>query len=199
MTYNPSIPAGADTPAMSQPKIQTNFSKFASQFAVNHSAMNSTNQGDHEAVIFEKQTVDPGITQDLAVLYAKQTVSGAGSQPQLFVRIPKFLPTNLDTTNAPNNPMQLSYNQVNIAGPQYQSFIAGNYLVFIGSTSNIATPIVLSPSPTQIIAVFTMPNSFNGATPFQSGATVTQPNTFKINSFNATGSYTFTWMAIAVS
>jgi len=102
--------------------------------------------------LIENSPSDPGVTQDLDILYNKNADSVAGAQPQLFVQIPKFLPTNNDTTNADNIGMQLTYNQVNIAGPQYQSFLIGGYLIYIGSSLTGVT-VTLTPTPAEILMV----------------------------------------------
>lgn len=202
MTYLPDIPIGEDSPANQVTKVQGNFAKLASVFSqtiagviYNHTPFNNFNQGDHEAILLQNQTLDPGVNQTLNVLYSKNASSAVGTQPQLFLQIPQFLPNNI-----PNTPMQLTYNAVNTAGPVYQSFLPGGYLLFFGMTSNIAIPIVLTPTPTIIIMAIANPNNkttVGTPIPFDVSIVVTQPNTIKINSALASGVYTFTWMAIA--
>jgi hypothetical protein len=206
MTYNPNIPIGVNPPANQVVEIQTNFSKFASIFSTttgsntfNHTAFNTFNAGDHETILFELQTTAPGVTLDLDVLFSMTASSKLGSQPQLFLQIPKFLPTLLDTNNPGNPAMQLTYNSVNTAGPVYQSFLAGGYLLFFGSTSNIATNITLSPAPTAILIAIAYPNtvqSTGNSSPFTVSTTIISNNQFKINSNLGTTPYSFTWMAI---
>src|SRR6186713_2669478 len=133
MTFSPTTPQSQPSPAATQAQIQTNFAEYARIFALNHSAVNTSNQGDHEGVILTRQTVDPGVTEDLEAVYCKDATSKAGTQPQLFAKIKKFLPNSKDTQNAPNIPMQLTYNAVNVAGPQYQSFLPGGYLLYFGA------------------------------------------------------------------
>jgi hypothetical protein len=202
MTYLPNIPIGSLPPASQVSQVQGNFATFASVFSstsggivYNHSPMNNFNQGDHESVILQNQSVDPGVTESLAALYCKNATSAAGTQPQLFIQIPEFLPNGI-----PNAPMQLTYNSVNTSGPVYQSFLPGGYIFYFGSTSNIAVAITLSPTPTTILAAIAYPNNMTtggGPVPFDGSVVVTQPGTIKINSALASGVYSFTWMAVA--
>lgn len=196
MTYVPNTPQPQPSPAATQAQIQTNFAQYALKFLVNHTPLNNSNQGDHESVILENQSVDPGVTQDLVAVYCKNATSQAGTQPQLFAQIKKFLPTNLDSTNAPNTPMQLTYNSVNTSGPQYQSFLVGGLLFFFGSTNNISSTITLSPSPSSLQIAIAVATNFNGGSPNNVTTNITQPNKFKINSTFAVGGDTFYWVAI---
>ena len=207
MTYSFQKPDAGPSPALDAAQIRTNFSQFASIFSTliaglsyNHTALNDRNQGDHESVILTLQAADPGVTEDLAVLYTKNASSMAGIQPQLFVQIPKFLPTDIDTTDALNAPMQLTYNSVNTAGPVYQSFLPGGYLLYFGSTSNIAVNITLSPAPTQILVAIATPNNMTiigTPVPFDVSTTIVSNSQFKINSTAAIGVYSFGFVVIA--
>lgn len=204
MTYSFIKPDAGPSPKDDVTQIRTNFSQFATLFNINHTALNNSNQGDHEAVVLTLQTVDPTVTEDLDVLYCKDASSQAGTQPQLFVRIPDFLPNANDPTVTKNDPMQLTYNSVNTAGPVYQSFLPGGYLLYFGSTSNIAVNITLSPAPTQILVAIATPNTMTSvgtAVPFSVSTTILSNSTFKINStLNGTGPvipYSFGWVAIA--
>jgi hypothetical protein len=170
MTYLPNIPQGDNSPKNQAPLIQTDFSKFASVFSTtigsnkyNHSPVNTMNQGDHETIMLQDQvTTDPTINDNFACLYAKDASSKVGTQPQLFLRIPKYLPNQFVTKNAPNTPMQLTYNQVNTTGPIYQSFLAGGYLLFWGTTTitspNVSKQITLPLATTQILIAIAYPN-----------------------------------------
>jgi hypothetical protein len=201
MTYSHIKPDAGPSPALDASTIQTNFSQFATIFAVNHTLINDASQGEHEGMVFQLQSADPGVTQDLAVLYCKNATSKSGTQPQLFVQIPKFLPNQNDTTQAENTGMQLTYNSVNTAGPVYQSFLPGGYLLYFGSTSNIAVNITLSPAPTQIVMAIATPNnltSIGTPIPFDVSTQILSNSTFKINSALASGIYTFGWIAIAL-
>lgn len=204
MTYSPIIPIGQQSPANQVNQVRTNFAQFATIFSsssggvnYNHTALNNFNQGDHETLLLQNQTVDPGVTQNLAVLYARNAVSAVGTQPQLFVQIPQFLPNNI-----PNAPMQLTYNQVNTVGPQYQSFLAGGFLFFFGNTTNIAIPITLTPTPSDIQMAIAQANTMTTVgtpIPYDAEVIVVQPNVIKISSnvFNtAGGTPTFSWMVI---
>lgn len=201
MTFSITVPEPQPSPKDTQVQIQTNFSTFQSIFSGNHTAINNTNQGNHEAIILENQAVDPGVVDDLVALYCKNARSATSKEPQIFAQILKFLPTDLDTTNAANTPMQLTYNAVNNAGPVYQSFLIGGYLLYFGVTSNIAVPITLLPTPTVInLAIATATNSHGSSSiPNDVSTTITQPNQIKINSSTAVGGDTFWWIAIAAA
>ncbi len=196
MTYVPDTPQNQPSPRDTQAQIQTNFAQWAVQFLKNHSAMNSSSQGDHEAVVLEKQSVDPGVTQDQVALFCKDATSQLSTEPQLFAQIKKFLPTINDRTDAINEPMQLTYNSVNMTGPnQFQSFLIGGFLLFVGSTNNIATIITLNPSPSLIYMAIATATNLTGGLPNDVSTFVTQPNQFKINSnFGFAG--VFYWIAI---
>ena len=197
MTYSPIIPIGQESPANQVVQVQINFAQYAAKFSAlvagikyNHTALNSFNQGDHEAIILQKQTSDPGVTQNLDVLYCKDAVSALGTQPQLFIQIPQFLPNAIA-----NTPMQLTYNQVNTAGPTlYQSFLPGGYLLFFGTTTNSVTPITLTPTPSSIL----MAIAYSSGTNVDSQVVVTQPDKVTVNT-SAVGAFTFTWMAIGTA
>lgn len=205
MTFNPDTPAPLESPLLTAMPIQVNFAQFAAIFSdtvagvvYNHIPLNDPNQGKHGAVIFQEQTGDPGIVGDMIALYNKPVTSAASTQDQLFVQIPQFLPTATDPTPAPNTPMQLTYNQVNTAGPQYQSFLIGGYLLFFGSaTSAGASPtsvtITLSPVTTVIEAVQAYPIVLGQ----DIWVTINSANQFTIFSGIAPNASTFLWMAIA--
>lgn len=160
MTYIPNIPIATESPANQVVQIQTNFAQFAAKFSSlvagvrnNHTAFNNINQGDHESIILQKQISDPGVTQNLDVLYCKDAASTSGTQPQLFVQIPQFVPDHA------NFPMQLTYNQVNTAGPQYQTFLAGGYLFYFSTTNNLPQIITLSPTPSSVLMAIAQANN----------------------------------------
>lgn len=207
MTYIPNKPGSGKSPFLDAPKIQTNFSVFNTAFGANHVSMNTFKQGDHLGVVMQRQatTFSPTGVTDGAVLFARNATSKAGTQPQLFVKIPKFLP------GQKNDSMQLTYNQVNIAGPQYQSFLMGAYLIYMGSESGntasntiISIQITLSPAPTKILIAIATPNTFNTAStpmPFDMFTNINNNSQFTVTS-SANGSrgsiaYSFTWVAIA--
>lgn len=211
MTYDKLKPDAGPSPLLDAPIIQGNFSDFSTIFALNHIALNDRNQGAHGQVILENQAADPGVTEDLAVLYNKDAISNASTEPQLFVQIPKFLPTNLDTTDAPNTGMQLTYQQVNTAGPVYQSFLPGGYLFYTGTIAGVSVPnvitsltVTLLPAPTRIITAIANSNTVTspGGRPFKVSTTINTNDTFTIysdaNAGNAGIPYIFTWTAIAI-
>jgi hypothetical protein len=200
MTYDPTSPNAQQSPRDQTTQVRTNFSEFQNVFNNNHTNINTLKQGDHEAIIFKKQTLDRGVTNTLDVVYAKDAASQAGTQPQLFLQIPKFLPKFPDTTDAPNTPMQLTYNMVNTAGPVYQSFLAGGYLIYFGMVSSIVAPITLSPAPTKILAAIAYCNvAIPGSNaPFNISTVVLNNSQFQIFS-NVPGIFTITWLAIATA
>lgn len=213
MTFSPTTPQSQLSPATTQAQIRTNFSEFARIFALNHSAFNSANQGDHENVIFSTQATDPGVTEDLVALYSKDATSLSGTQPQLFAKIKKFLPNSFDTENAANTPMQLTFNTVNVAGPQYQSFLPGGYLLYFGINTGVTVPnvaiadtIILSPAPTQFITAIAIPNTMTTIGTPVPFTVATEINTATNDRFiihssgNSSGApipYSFTYIAIA--
>lgn len=211
MTYNPQIPLVTESPQNSASPIQVNFSQFASIFSstalgvvYNHMPLNDGQQGKHGAILFQEQTQDPGVDQNLAAIYPKEATSAAGNQTQLFLQIPKFLPTDQDSTNAPNDPMQLTYNSVGLAGPVYYSFLPGGYLFFFGSNTLVAsspTTITLSPTPTKILIAIATPNTVDTTPqnqPLKISTNITSATTFDVYvSFAPLVNYNFNWMAIA--
>lgn len=205
MTYTPSKPDAGPSPLLDAPTIQADFAVFDAAFSTtaggvvyNHTAMNDKNQGDHEAVIMKLQSADPGVTENLTSLYAKNATSAVSTEPQLFVQIPKFLPTENDTTTAPNEGMQLTYNTADVAGPIYQSFLPGGYILYLGQIGDITVPITLVPTPTKILCVQAFPEATGGSNiPYPLRVVVTQPDTIKIDSSTSPALTNFMWMAIA--
>jgi hypothetical protein len=197
MTYVITKPDSGPSPKLDAPIIQNNFSQYGTVFSKNHTSLKERNPGDHEAVIIEHQLTDPGVTQNLDVLYNFNLPYFSGSSPQLCVQIPKFLPSSADPTNAKNQRMQLTQRQVNTTGPnQYQSFLAGNYYVYFGSTNSIASNIVLSPVPTNIVLANATPSGRDGSgVPLTVSTTIINNASFKINS---NGGGTFYWWALAI-
>jgi hypothetical protein len=175
MTYDPTIPNADDAPASQQAQIKTNYSTIASIFSstsggvvYNHSPFNTANEGKHEAIILEDQVSDPDVTNDYVSLYNKDG--------DIFFRLLQFLPNEI-----PNDPMQLTYTQVNTAGPQYQTFIVGGYILYIGSVSgstsssaNITTTITLNPVPSQILCPIASSNSLTTTSRVQGLGVATQ-------------------------
>jgi len=200
MTYSPITPQSQPSPAATQSQIQTNFATFATIFALNHTALNKKNQGDHENVIFEKLAADPGVIGDFVSLYAKNAVAKSGTQPQLFAQIKKFLPTSNDPTNADNLGMQLTQSVVNTVGPnQFQSFLPGNFMLYFGTVTANGT-VTLSPAPTTIHAVLAIPNNITLGIPSLVSVVVNQTTNADFDIFsNASGVFSFTWIAIATA
>ncbi len=209
MTYDPNTPYANISPKDQVTPLQTNFSQFETIWAENHTALNDPHEGDHEKVILTRRTTNPQVSLDLDLLFCKDAVTAAGTQPQLFVRIPKFLPTKLDSTTPTNNGnpvMQLTYDQVNIAGPVYQTFLPGGYLFYFGvvteagpqvsPTSNLVT---LVPTPTKIVMAIAYANQTSSGIAFRVSTKILTANTFNINVPAFTSlTRNFTWMAIAL-
>lgn len=209
MSYTITKPDAGPSPALDAVNIRNNFSTFATALAVNHKAMNDSKQGFHSNVVLDKQTLDPIVDGAEAIIYAKDSTSNAGTQPQLFVRIPVFLPIGSDTTQALNDPMQLTYNSVNTSGTVtasytiYQSFLIGKYLFYFGFCTNIAATITLSPTPSSLILAIASPNtvkSVSNFAPYDCSTQILTSSTFKINStLNGSGPanpYSFGFFAI---
>lgn len=188
MTYSILKPDSGPSPAIDYAQIQTNFSTFGTAIAANHIGMNLFKQGFHGQVILEKQTVEPTIVGNEAIVFCKDAPSNLGTQPQLFSKIPKFLPTPTDSTQADNTSIQLTYNQVNTAGTvdpkytYYQSFLPGGYILYFGTCTDITATITLSPAPTNILIAVATPNTLTTTTffPFTVATQILSSNTFKI-------------------
>jgi len=196
MTYSPTEPQDTPPPAIAVNQLQTNFAQFGTIFANNHTALNNTNQGKHEAVIFQQQTSDPGVTDDYDCLYCKNVTTASGSFNELFLQIPQFL-----SAQYPNRPQQLTYNSVKTTGPQYQSFLPGGYLMYWGSVNSVPSTITLSPLCSGIASVVVSAHNFTSVgtpIPFDAYAFVTGNNTFNIESSLATGAFTITYVAIGI-
>jgi len=210
MTYTRKKPDSGPSPFLDAPLIQDNFFTYDAAFTQNHVSLNQRNQGCHSQIIFERQSSDPSNINDEVAVYNKNATSQAGTQPQLFIKIPKFLPTDNDTTNATNASMQVTYNTVNIAGPQYQSFLIGRYLIFFGTFSGMtsgtnatSTTITLSPVPTKIVCALASPNTSQtggSQTPFTIATDIISNSQFIVRTSgnNQAGNiaYSFTYTAI---
>ncbi len=208
MTYDPQIPLVTESPKTSASPIQVNFSQFAAIFSkliggvtYNHMPFNNTQQGKHAAVMMQNQTLDPEVTEDMSVLYSKNATSNISTEPQLFVKIPKFLPTNLDATDAANIPMQLTYNSVGLSGPIYYSFLPGGYLIYFGNVTTASSPhlVTLSPIPSQILVAMATPNQVelnSTHQPIKISTNVLTSSTFNVYT-NFTGARSFNFFVIA--
>jgi hypothetical protein len=200
MTYSPLIPTDLPPPNVAVNQLRTNFAQYATIFAKNHVAINDSNQGKHSTVIFQGQAVDPGVDNSFDAIYGKSVVSASGTNQQIFTQIPQFLPND-----QPNLPMQLTFNVVNVAGPQYQTFLPGGYVMYFGIaavvTLGVAIPITINPiSSGLILALANANNLFSVVTnqPDDVATAVTGANTFTITSALAIAGHTFSWVAIAI-
>lgn len=189
MTYNPKEPQDLPPPVIATTQMRTNFATIQTVFSNNHSAINTSNQGKHDKVIFEQQATDPVITSDYISLYSKSVITASSTQPQLFLKIPKFLPNNQE-----NLPQQLTFNKVtfdpgNVNGPQYQTFLPGGYIKYFGSVSSVPITITLAPACTRIACVVVQANNIliavGGNSPVRSRATINSANTFTIDANTA--------------
>jgi predicted ATPase len=184
MTYDPNIPTNLPSPSAAVDQIRINFTEYANIFDNNHVAINLSNQGKHSNVILQVRGNDPDVISDFSTLYGKRITTNSSSKIQAFTRVSKFLPDPLS-----NPAVQLTFDSVNTAGPVYQSFISGGYIVYFG-TSLIGT-ITLSPAPTEIICVIA--NVID--TPKNVSVLVLNNFQFQINSTIAGSNHT--WWAIA--
>ena len=202
MTYDPTIPTDLPPPNVAVNQIRTNFAQYAAGFNNNHVALNANNQGKHSNVLLQEQISDPTVSGSFDSLYSKSVTSNSSTSQEVFLTIPKFLP------DKNNIPMQLTFNSVNTAGPIYQSFLPGGYLLFFGSIVQVPGPpitqtITLSPAPTEILCVIANPHNLLGTQQFFGiGVSVQVLNNFQFNispsNNNLTiGNYTYTWVAIA--
>ncbi len=214
MTYVPTKPDTGKSPFLDAPTIKNNFALFQTVFGNNHNTLNATNAGDHTIVTFNAQINHAAIPINGTTLYSRNASSKAGTEPQLFLRVPTFLPTNQDKSVAPSAPMQLTYNTVNLTGaPVYQSFLIGGYLVYWGSVTgmtagqNVQTTdvVILTPAPTKLLLAQASPNTVTSSTAVQNFTIATQIDSVLNDRFTVTTSgnnrsaliaYSFTWMAI---
>ncbi len=193
--YNPTIPQDNPPPVIATAAIKANFKAYNTIFANNHVAMNDSNQGKHTNVIFQQQTQDPEAT-NFDAIYCKANPSSSGTNLQMFLRVPAFLPNS-----QANLPQQWTFNKVNTAGPQFQSFLPGGFVMYFGNITSVPTTITLSPTPSQIVCAIANANAFaNGGTgaPLDVETQVLTASTFKITS-QSTGPYNISWIAIAIN
>ena len=205
MPYSIVKPDTGPSPNVDAAQIQDNFSSYAAVFSqtaggaiYEHTPLNDPNQGDHETILFKIQSNDPGVNNNFDVLFSKNVTDHSGTQPQLFVQVPKFLPNAYNTRNTPNDSMQLTYNAVNVAGPIYQSFLVGGYLIYFGTVTSIAADITLVPAPTQILCALAASNNMDPGTtaPYRAATSIVSTSSFHIYG-NPAGVYSYRWLAIA--
>lgn len=193
MAFTTKKPDRGPSPSADASNIQGNFDFWDTAFAVNHVAINESFQGDHTYVVFQKLSSNPKVSGNHNTLFAVNATSKVDTQPQLFFKMPKYY------TKIENNAMQMTYNQVNVAGPQFQSFLPGGYLLYFGSESNInlSVTITLVPEPKEILLAIATPNNLSGSgPPFDVRTTILTNKTFKIDT-DSTGSNTFGYVVVA--
>jgi hypothetical protein len=202
MTYDPLTPNSVQSPKDQVTAVQGNFDSFASVFSstaagviYNHTPFNVAKQGNHEAILMETQGDDPDVDEDLVAVYSKDSASQVSTEPQLFFRLPVFLPTKQDTNTPGNPPTQITYSTVNTAGPQYQSFLPGGYVTYFGSVTATGN-VTLVPAPTAIVLAIAVPTS--GIAVVNDVSTeIVSNDTFSINSDSASGVFSFSYFVIA--
>ena len=216
MSYNPLFPPPTISPKNSAPQILPNFAQYAAIFSsnsgtitYNHWPFNDPNQGKHAAVILQTQAAAPGVNTSLAALFGMNVGLQSGVQPMLQAQIQKFLPTDYDSTNAQNTPMQLTYNQVTISAPpfigdtQFQSFLPGGYVFYFGKTTTANMVITVTPTPVKLL----MAQAFASALINKQGTSgvdvyttlSVNTNMFTITSQLAVPGTIFFWMAIGLN
>lgn len=195
MTYSTVKPDAGPSPSLDVGQIKTNYSTYLTVFGRQHLTLNDPKMGQHKVITMQKQDDDLPVLKNSVVMYPKNVTSKVNTQPQLFFRIPKFLPNEV-----PNTPMQLTYNTVNTAGPVYQSFIPGGYLLFMGMVTDISFDITLPTDTNGILVAIAASNTVKGATRIQNTVytKVLTTSSFKIGSNLATGTpYSFSYIVIA--
>lgn len=211
MVYDRRKPDPGPSPEVDASQIQENFEDYDLAFGLNHVPMNSFNQGSHEAIVFKKRNSGPTNVISEIALFNRDVIPPT-SFSELFVKIPKFLPTQNDSRQADNVSMQLTFHKVNTAGPQYQSFLFSGYLIYLGSGSGMTaganvntsdTITLMLPTPTKILVTLPVANSKNSANePMRITANITGTNTFDVitsgNTLAAPIPYSFTWTAICL-
>jgi hypothetical protein len=156
--YDPTKPTDLPPPQTGVPSVKANFSQYATGFGNNHVPLNATYEGKHANVILQQQGSIPSNEGGFDSLYSYVANAAFGPTLEIFARIPQFL-----TLDKPNNQTQLTYHAVNVAGPQYQSFLAGGYIIYFGTatqnTLNIPlnSLITLSPAPSKILCIIANP------------------------------------------
>lgn len=200
--YDPNQPQNEPPPDIGILSVRDNFLQYSQIFNKNHVALNANNQGKHTNVILQQQVNDPIVEGGFDSLYSKAVIAASATVLELFARIPQFLPVD-----KPNSPTQLTFSVVNAGGPQYQSFLAGGYLIYFGTIASanvINTTITLIPTPNKIVCVIPNPTKFAGvgsnpAKPIQISVTLStiNPDQFTINSNFPTGTGDINWLAIA--
>jgi hypothetical protein len=200
MSYDPNIPTDLPPPSVAVNQIRTNFSEFANVFDNNHVSLNANSEGKHANVILQRQSVDPTLgDSNFDVLYGKSVTSNSSTADQAYIRIPQFLPNE-----QLNTPMQLTFNSVSTVA-DYQSFLAGKYLIFWGTVPGaiiVNATITLSPQPTQIVCIIPNPTKFAavGAIPTRPVpvfSTLLNNFQFRIESAQPGGTGDINWLAIA--
>lgn len=202
MTFDPTIPQDLPPPTVIVDQIRTNFAQYATVFDNNHVALNDSQQGKHTNVILQEQLSNPIVSGNFDSLFGKSVTTTSSTSQELFVTIPQFLP--VDKLNIP---MQLTFNSVNTAGPQYQAFLAGGYIIYWGTVASanptVNATITLSPVPSKIVCVIPNPTKLGGvgvttaAIKVYSTLSTSNPAQFTINATFPGGTGDIKWLAIA--
>lgn len=204
MIFDPTKPTDLPPPSVSVDTIRTNFSSYADVFDNNHIALNLSNEGKHNQVILQQQFGNPVVNGNFADLFSKIISAQSGNSQELHAMIPRFLPNDFAY-----QPQQLTFNIVNTVGPnQYQSFIAGGYIVYFGKVtqgpgSAVSLSVALSPTPSQVVCVIANSTTvINSSTFFYQPVAVNNVSTagFNVNPSGSNpgpGGQDFYWICIA--
>lgn len=134
---------------ISQGQIYSNFNAMNTVWAQNHVSLTSlANQGMHNALVFREQTgspPDPTTSSTQVSLYTK----AVGGIPELFFR-----------PNSNQTPIQLTYPSIQtglqtitppVYYPQQYSFLAGPFVVYMGTLTGVTNGSFYALSPTSTL------------------------------------------------
>ncbi len=192
MSYNSSIPLVTDYMVNSQTQIKSNFQTINSVFAKNHAPLNSPIQGMHNTLTFRVQTTDPTTATDQVSLYTKTV----GSDTVLF-----YAPSNSQT------PIQLTYPSIStglqstdpdVYIPEQYSFLAGPFVVYLGTVTRANnTTVTVTPSTNLIYVGLIIKNPANTATT-SACATNIVGNQFTVRFASSVSARLISYVAIGV-
>lgn len=184
MAYTNNIPTASQFISVSQPLIKANFQELDTYTQVDHVALNATNQGTHNKVSFNQQTVDPGVAGTFTELYTKLVPAVTG-KPRLFIQ-------NIDGI------YQLSgVNPVSAASGY--TWLPGGILMqwrttTCASGSVITFPVAFSGVPYSIQC--TIKAAGNRHFVYAAASSATDFTTTQLDSSGHTETNTFSWLAI---
>lgn len=143
MSYNPSIPGASDLISNSQAQIQTNFAQLDTVFDADHYKYSAaTNNGKHKKATLVQQVADPGTAVNEVALYTKALLTGAVTEPEIYVQQQSNGTVFLLTRGAP---VPASGEGVAYGGLQIRSgnssILAGNLSQAISFSSKFETAV----------------------------------------------------------